>query len=83
MDAQSIPLKPERLAELADYAKRHDQDAATALDTALAEFFAWEKRDYAEAVEGIRDGYEDFKADRMQDSKEVFDELRAKHGLPR
>lgn len=83
MDTPSIPLKPERLAELADYAKRHDQDAATALDTALAEFFAWEKQDFVEAVEGIREGYEDLKAGRTQDSNEVFDELHAKHGLPR
>ncbi len=83
MDTPSIPLKPERLAELADYAKRHDQDPAAALDTALAEFFAWEKQDFIEALEGIREGYEDFKAGRMQHSKEVFDELRAKYGLPR
>lgn len=27
------------------------------------------KQDYAEAVDGIREGYEDFKAGRMQDSK--------------
>lgn len=83
MDTHSIPLKLERLAELADYDKRHGQDTAAALHTALAEFFTWEKRDYAEAMQGIREGYEDFEAGRMQDSKEVFDELRAKHGLPR
>jgi len=62
---------------LADYAKRHGQDPATALDTALAEFFVWEKWDHGEATLGIREGYEDFKAGRTQDSKEVFDELRA------
>ena len=83
MDTESIPLKPERLAELSDYAKRHDQDTATALDTALADFFAWEKQEYTAAVAGISEGYEDFKAGRVQDSQEVFDELRAKHGLPR
>jgi len=75
----SIPLKPERLLELAAYAKRHDQDAARA----LAEFFAWEKRDHAETAQGICEGYEDFKAGRMQDSKDVFVELRARHGLSR
>lgn len=52
------------MAELADYAKRHDQDEITALDLALAEFFAWEKRDYDQDVEGIRRGLDDMKAGR-------------------
>lgn len=83
MDTQPITLKPERLAELADYAKRHDQDTATALDTALAEFFAWEKQDYSEALEGIQRGYEDMKAGRVQDMDEFFEDLRVEHGFPR
>ncbi|MFL6416267.1 MAG: hypothetical protein ACJ74Y_11445 [Bryobacteraceae bacterium] len=40
MDHAINPAQPERLAQRDDYAKRHDQDAATALDTALADFFA-------------------------------------------
>jgi predicted transcriptional regulator len=83
MDTQAIRLKPERLAELADYAKRHDQDEATALDTVLANFFAWEKQDYEEAVEGIRRGYEDVKAGRAQDAEEFLEDLRVEHGFPR
>jgi predicted transcriptional regulator len=83
MDTQTFPLKPERLAELADYAKRHDQDEATALDSALAEFFAWERADYAEAVEGIRRGYEDMKAGRTQPLEEFIQDLRVEHGLSR
>ena len=83
MESRPVTLKPERLAELADYAKRHDQDQATALDTVLADFFAWEKQDYAEAVEGIRRGYEDMKAGRTRLAKEFLEELREKHGFPR
>ena len=78
-----LPLKPERKAELDDYAKRHGQDAETALNDVLADYFAWEKQDYQEAVEGIREGYEDMKAGRMQDAADSFEQLRAKHGLSR
>lgn len=83
MDTHAFPLRPERLAELADYAKRHDQDEATALDSVLAEFFAWEKQDYNEALEGVRRGYEDMKAGRVQDLDEFFEDLRVEHGFPR
>jgi hypothetical protein len=33
-----IPLKPERLAQLEEYAQRHGQDPAAALDDALATY---------------------------------------------
>jgi len=41
-------MKPERKAQLDAYAERHGQDAVTALDDALAEYFAWEQQDYRE-----------------------------------
>jgi hypothetical protein len=50
---------------------------------AQLEEFAWELRDFQEAVEGIRDGYADLKVGRAQPSEEVFEELRERHGLPR
>lgn len=79
-----IPVKPERKAQLEDYAKRHGQpDTAAALEDVLATYLVWERQDYEEAVEGIREGYEDMKAGRMQSTDEVFEELRVKHGLPR
>jgi len=52
-----IPLKPERRAQLEEYAKRRGQDPAAALDDALATYLEWERQDFAEAVEGIRRGY--------------------------
>jgi predicted transcriptional regulator len=79
---EMIPLTPERKAQLDDYARRHGQDAATALDDALATYLDWERQDSLEAVEGIRQGYADFQAGRMQPAEEAFEGLRVKHGLP-
>jgi predicted transcriptional regulator len=78
-----IHLSPERQAQLNDYAHRHGQDPAVALDEVLAEALEWERQDYREAVEGIRRGYADFQAGRLRSIEESFEELRGKHGLPR
>jgi predicted transcriptional regulator len=78
-----VPIKPERKAQLEEYAQRRGQDTAAALDDALAEYLEWERTDYQEAVEGIRQGYEDVKAGRTQSADEAFEELRIKRGLPR
>jgi len=78
-----IAINPERKAQLDDYAQRHGQDVTTALDEALAAYLEWEHADYQEAVAGIREGYEDVKAGRTQSADEAFEDLRAKHGLPR
>ena len=78
-----IHLSPERQEELNDYAQRHGQDPAIALDDVLAAALEWERQDYQEAVEGIRRGYADLKAGRVRPIEECFEELRVKHGLPR
>lgn len=80
---EMIPMKPERKAELEDYAQRHGQDEIAALDDVLADYFAWEKQDYREAVEGIQRGYEDMQAGRVQPMEEFFEDLRVEHGFPR
>jgi len=79
----TISLKPERKTELEDYAQRHGQDTAAALDEVLAASLEWERQDYREAVEGIRNGYADYKAGRVRPVEESFEELREKHRLPR
>jgi predicted transcriptional regulator len=79
----TISITPERMAQLEEYAQRSGQDAAAALDAALAEYLEWERRDFDEAVASIREGYEDLKAGRTQPVEDVFEELRVKHGLPR
>jgi len=78
-----IHLSPERQAQLNDYAQRHGQDPAAALDDVLAAALEWERQDYQEAVEGIRRGYADLREGRVRSIEESFEELREKHGLPR
>jgi predicted transcriptional regulator len=78
-----IPLKPERRAQLEEYAQRHGQDPAAALDDALAAYLEWERQDFEEAVEGIRRGHEDVAAGRTRRAAEFLPELRSKHDIPR
>ena len=79
----TIPLKPERRAQLEEYAQRRGQDPATALDDALATYLEWERQDFEEAVVGIGQGYEDVKAGRTRSAAEFLAEVRQKHGIPR
>jgi hypothetical protein len=79
----TIPLKPERKAQLEEYAKRRGQDPADALDEALASYLEWERQDFAEAVEGIRRGYEDVKTRNSKPASDFLAELRHKHDIPR
>jgi predicted transcriptional regulator len=78
-----IPLKPERKAQLEEYAKRRGQDPAAALDDALATYLEWERQDFAEAVEGVRRGYADVRVGRTRPAAEFLADLGRKHGLPR
>jgi hypothetical protein len=80
---EAIPLKPERMLQLAEYARRHKQDTVTALDDVLAAALDWEREDYREAVDGVGRGYADYLAGRTQPADEMFEELRVKHGIPR
>ena len=43
----------------------------------------WERQDFAEAVEGIRHGYEDVRAGRTRPAAEFLADLRGKYDLPR
>jgi len=78
-----IPLKPERKAELEEYAERRGKDPEAALDEALATYLEWERQDFAEATEGVRRGYEDVKAAPTRPASEVLADLRRKHDVPR
>ena len=79
---EMLPVTPECKAQLENYAQRHGQDTAAALDDALASFLAWEEKDYLESVEAIREGYEDVKAGRTRPASKFLEELRAKRGFP-
>ena len=78
-----LPVTPERKAQLDDYAQRHGQDTAAALDEVIANYLEWEQQDYRESVEAIQKGYEDVKAGRTRPASEFLEELRVKHGFPR
>lgn len=78
-----ISIGAERMAQLEEYAHRHGQDTASALDTALAEYLAWEEREFNEAVEALEEGYAQMRAGHAQPAHEVFEELRLKHGFSR
>lgn len=80
---ETVPLKPGRLAQLEDLARRRGKSTADALDDVLADYLEWEREDYREAVEGIRHGYEDVKADRTRPAEQFLDDFARKHGLPR
>lgn len=77
-----IPLKPERKAQLEEYAKRRGQEPAAALDDALATYLEWERQDFAEASEGIRRGHEDVKAGNTRPAAEFLADMRRKHDIP-
>jgi predicted transcriptional regulator len=79
----TIPLKPERKAQLEEYAERRGQDPAAALDEALATYLEWDRQDFAEAVDGIRRGHEAVKAGRTHPAADLLADLRQKHGIPR
>jgi predicted transcriptional regulator len=80
---ETLPVKPDRLAELEEFARRRGKSTADALDDVLAEYLEWERQDYQEALEAVRQGHEDVKAGRTVPADQFFDEFARKHGLPR
>ena len=80
---KTIPLKPERQAELEEFARRRGKTPADALDEALAAYLDWEQQDFEEAVRGIQQGYDDVKAGRTRPVDQFLNDLRQKHGISR
>ena len=80
---EMLPVKPERKAQLDDYAQRHGQDTATALDEVLENYLQWERDDYTGSLQAIHRGYQDVKNGRTRPAAEFLDEIREKHGFPR
>jgi predicted transcriptional regulator len=79
----TVPVRSERLAELEEYARRLGKSTVDALDDVLAEYLEWERQDYQETVEAVREGVEDVKAGRTKPAEQFLDEFARKHGLPR
>ena len=80
---ETLPVKPERLAQLEEFARRRGKTTADALDDALADYLEWERQDYQETVEAVRQGHEDVKAGRTKPAEKFLDEFARRHGLPR
>jgi predicted transcriptional regulator len=80
---ETLPVKPDKLAQLEDLARRRVKSTADALDDILTEYLEWERQDYERAVEAIRQGHADVKAGRTVPADQFFDEFARKHGLPR
>lgn len=80
---KTIPLKPERQAELEEFARRRGKTPADALDEALGTYLEWERQDFEEAVRGIQQGYDDMKAGRTRPADQFLSDMRQKHGLSR
>jgi hypothetical protein len=78
-----MPVKPERKAQLEEYAQRHGQDAVAALDDVLAAALEWERQEFDETVAGVLAAYGDVRAGRTRPAEEALEALRVKHGLPR
>jgi predicted transcriptional regulator len=80
---KTIPLKPERQAELEEFARRSGKTPADALDEALAAYLEWERGDMEDAVQGIQKGYDDMKAGRSRPASEFLADMRRRYGLSR
>ena len=79
----TIPLRPDRQAELEEFARRRGKTPADALDEALATYLEWEQQDFEEAVRGIQQGHDDVKAGRTRPSNEFLRDIRQKNGISR
>jgi predicted transcriptional regulator len=80
---KTIPLRPDRQAELEEFARLRGKTPADALDEALATYLEWEQQDFEEAVRGIQQGHDDVKAGRTRPSDEFLRDIRQKHGISR
>ena len=79
----TLPVKPERLVQLEEFARRRGKSTADALDDVLADYLEADRQDYQDAVAAVRQGYQDVKAGRTTAVEPFLDEFARKHGLPR
>ena len=80
---KTIPLKPERQAELEEFARERGKSPADALDEALAGYLEWERQDFEGAVRGIQQGFGDVKAGRVRPAEEFLSDIKRKHDISR
>ena len=76
---KTIPIKPERQAELEEFARRRGKTPADVLDEALDRYLG--KQDADEAIQGIQRGYEGIRSGRTRPVESFLDDMRRKHGV--
>ena len=77
----TITLDDELYKMLQTQAAREGRDTDTVARELLAASLTDAARDFSEAVEGIRRGFEDFEAGRYRTLAEVRAEKKAKYGI--
>jgi hypothetical protein len=70
---RTLPVKSERLAQVEEFARRPGKSTPD---------LEWERQDYQEAVEGVRQGLEDAKAGRTKPAPQVLEEFARAHEPP-
>lgn len=73
---EMLPVKPERKRNWKSTQGVMVRTPPQALDEVLADYFAWEERDYQASVEAIRRGNEDVLAGRTKSAQDVHQALR-------
>ncbi|MGH9628749.1 MAG: hypothetical protein ACRD7E_10515 [Bryobacteraceae bacterium] len=79
----TIPLKPERQAELERFARERGKDPVEALDDALAAYLEWERGAFEADLTSVEEGYEALKSGRTHSLEEFDQHMRRKYGIPR
>jgi predicted transcriptional regulator len=79
----SIPLKPETAAQLEEVARLRGRDPIDVANHALREWLTQEREDFEDACRGIERGHADFEAGRSRPARDVLNDLRRKHDVPR
>ena len=74
-----VQISEERQVQLSEYAARHGQDPAAALDEILDAALEWDRQDSLGAIEGLRRGYASMQAGHTRPVPEFLKELRTKH----
>ena len=77
----SSPIKRNARSNWTTMPSGTDRTFSDTLDEALAAHLEWERTDYREAVDGIRQGYEDVKAGRTRPAAEFLAEMHGKYGI--
>lgn len=77
-----INLSPELEEQLRKKAIHQGQDINVVAANLLANILKWEAQDSEEAIKGIQQGLDDFKAGNSRSFSEFADEQRRKYNLP-